>query len=303
MKVLLTGGSGFLGRHVLQALRAQGITTVVIGRQCPVGLDAAHFVPADLTATTQLDALVRSCSATHLLHLAWVTGHTAYWESPLNLRWVDTTTRLVQSFCAAGGRKVVVAGSCAEYSWEPGGMCAEDSTPLAPATLYGVAKDATRRLLQAWCARHGVACAWARVFFPFGAGEDPRRLVPALFAALRGHAAPFGVNALSQRDFLHADDVAAALLTLLSRDASGAYNVSSGVATPIATVVETIARHLGASAQTILSLPAAHPGGPAVLAGDNRRLRALGWEPHHTLEQGVVRAAQQVPEQAHDHAH
>ena len=58
------------------------------------------------------------------------------------------TTRLVEAFCIAGGQKVVIAGTCAEYDWTHC-YCQEDSTPLHPATLYGTAKDATRRLAMA----------------------------------------------------------------------------------------------------------------------------------------------------------
>jgi nucleoside-diphosphate-sugar epimerase len=290
MKVLVTGAGGLLGRHVVHALFERGIAVVALGRHRPVALTAAQFVPCDMLREARLDDLLRSCGATHLVHLAWETGHGAYWESAVNLRWVDASLRLVEAFVRAGGRHVVVAGSCAEYDWSVGGLCAEEDTPLLPATLYGVAKDATRRLLQAWCARHRVGFAWARVFFPVGEGEDPRRLVPMLVAALRGTGEPLGVNAATRRDFLHADDVAAALLALLHPLAHGAYNVGSGVATPIGDVVELLADQLGADAQTVLSLPSRRAPGPGVLVADNRRLRSLGWTQRLTLQQALARS-------------
>jgi nucleoside-diphosphate-sugar epimerase len=78
-----------------------------------------------------------------------------------------------------------------------------------------VAKDATRRLLAALCAAHGASCAWGRVFFPYGRGEAPQRLVPSLTAVFQGRREPFGVNAGNYRDFVHAAYVAGAFLTLL----------------------------------------------------------------------------------------
>ena len=292
MKVLLTGASGFLGRYVLDGLRRQCVETVVLGRRRPADADFAEFVAADLLTTTDLSARVKDAGATHLLHLAWYAEHGKYWTSPLNLRWVDATTRLVEAFCQAGGRQVVVAGTCAEYDW-PSGYCREDATPLAPASLYGVAKDATRRLVTALCAQHQVACAWGRVFLPFGTGEACQRLVPSLIEVLRGKREPFGVNAASYRDFLHAADVAEGFLCLLRSAANGAYNISSGQPVPIGDLVCKLARLLNADPQPVFELNSERCGEPALLVGENMKLKALGWRPAQSLAQGLERTVRE----------
>ena len=286
MKVLLTGASGFLGRYVLRLLQHSDIDLVALGRTCPQGLAASSFIAADLLATSDFTPLARQAGASHLLHLAWVTEHGQYWTSPLNLRWVDATTRLVQAFCETGGHHVVGVGSCAEYAWGHG-CCREDATPPSPATLYGVAKDAARRLVAALCAQHGVRCAWARVFFPFGAGEAPARLVPKLLEALQGRSAGFGVNTQAYRDFLHVQDVAQGLLTLLRCDASGSYNISSGDPVQVGELVRTLAQLLGQDPLCILGQPAERRAEPALLVGENLKLQALGWRQEFTLAQGL----------------
>ena len=294
MKVLLTGASGFLGHYVLDCLRRQGVETVMLGRRCPANADFADFVAADLLTAADLPSLVKDIGATHLLHLAWYTEHGKYWTSPLNLRWVDVTVRLVEAFCRAGGRQVVVAGSCAEYDW-PSGYCREGATPLASATLYGTAKDATRRLVMALCAQHQVACAWGRVFLPFGTGEACPRLIPSLIEVLRKKREPFGVNAASYRDFLHASDVAEGFLSLLCNAESGAYNISSGQPVQISEVVCELARLLNADPQLVLSLTGERLGEPALLVGENKMLKALGWRPALSLAQGLERTVRESP--------
>ena len=294
MRVLLTGASGFLGGYVLQALQDRRIDTVAIGRRCPARLAATRFFGADLLDAAQRERAVRASGASHLLHLAWVTEHGSYWDSPENQRWQDATERLVEAFAVAGGSHVAVAGSCAEYTWDGPGVWFEDVTPERPATRYGQSKDATRRHLQTWCGQHGITLAWGRVFYPFGAGEDPRRLVPSLVAALRLRAPLFGVNAEVQRDFLHADDVASALVALLQPAAIGVFNLSSGVATPIGDLVRLIARQLGADAQSVLRQTPARAAGPQILVGDNRRLRALGWTQGATFEKSLARTVAQL---------
>lgn len=293
MKVLLTGASGFLGRHVLHSLRQRGIDTVLLCRQPPADPKVTAWIAADLLASTDWVALVAQAQATHLLHLAWYAEHGRYWVSPLNLRWVDATVQLTEAFCQAGGQQVVVAGTCAEYDWSHG-YCREESTPLHPATLYGVAKDAARRLVMAVCQQHQIPCAWGRVFLPFGAGESPQRLIPSLIAALRGQRAPFGVNASAYRDFLHASDVAEGLLTLLQQGAQGAYNISSGQPVQLQALIRQLAELLHAEPAPLLALASERPCEPALLVGDPQRLQALGWRPALSREQALHQTIQEA---------
>ena len=286
MRVLLTGGSGFVGRYVLKALQHQGIEVVTVGRVR--AQPSVPFIEADLLSVTDFGPLVQQAQATHLLHLAWYAEHGKYWTSPLNLRWAEATTRLVEAFCAAGGQQVVIAGTCAEYDWAHG-YCREDSTPLTPATLYGTAKDATRRLVMAVCAQHQVSCAWGRIFLPFGRGESTSRLIPSLIDVFRSGRAPFGVNSTAYRDFLHAFDVAEGFVRLLTTGASGAYNICSGEPVRLTEVVTTLASLLRADPESVLALTTERPGEPSLLVGENLKLKALGWRPALTLAQGLVR--------------
>jgi len=286
MRVLLTGHSGFVGRYVLNALQAQGIEVVTVGRTRPQ--PSVPFIEADLLRITDFDALLQQAQATHLLHLAWYAEHGKYWTSPLNLRWAEATTWLVEAFCAAGGQQVVIAGTCAEYDWAQG-YCREDSTLLNPATLYGTTKDAARRLVMAVCEQHQVPSAWGRIFLPYGQGESASRLIPSLIDVFRGLRAPFGVNATAYRDFLHASDVAEGFVRLLTTGASGAYNICSGEPVRLAEVVRTLASLLGADPEPVLALNTERPGEPPLLVGENLKLKALGWRPALTLAQGLER--------------
>lgn len=286
MKVILTGASGFIGRYVLKALQHRGIEVVAVGRARPQ--PSVPFIEVDLLDITDFGSLVQQAKATHLLHLAWYAEHGKYWTSPLNLRWAEATTRLVEAFCAAGGQQVVIAGTCAEYDWAHG-YCREDSTPLTPATLYGTAKDATRRLVMAVCAQHQVSCAWGRIFLPFGRGESTSRLIPSLIEVFRSERAPFGVNSTAYRDFLHAFDVAEGFVRLLTTGASGAYNICSGEPVRLTEVVTTLASLLRADPESVLALTTERPGEPSLLVGENLKLKALGWRPALTLAQGLER--------------
>lgn len=283
MRVLLTGASGFIGRHLLARLLDAGVDTVVVGRRRPDGYQG-DFIESDLLQEQNWNRLVRSAKASHLIHLAWYAEHGKYWTSPLNLQWVNASVHLVDAFCAAGGQKVVAAGTCAEYDWQCG-FCREDSTLLIPSTLYGSAKDASRRLLEAICKGYQSQFVWARIFIPYGKGEDKRRLIPSLIEVFQGKRAPFGVNVNAYRDFLHVTDVADGFLSLLLSDAAGCYNIASGHPTPIADVVRSVAHAFHADPRSVLDLTTARPGEPEILFGDSRKLKALGWQPATSISE------------------
>ena len=282
MKVLLTGASGFLGRYVLKHLQKHGISTIVAGIESPTNISSTDFVQVDFLKQPDFGELISKTGATHLMHFAWYAEHGKYWSSPYNLRWTEATVRLVEAFCLAGGQKVIIAGTSAEYDWSYG-YCHEEITPLNPITLYGVSKDAARRLTMAVCAEYKTPCAWGRIFLPYGKGEDSRRLIPSLIEVFQGKRPPFGVNATAYRDFLHADDLAHGFLKLLLSDAQGIYNICSGQPVQIAEVVRIIANSLETDPQTVLELSTERPGEPSFLVGDNQKLKLLGWYAEHSL--------------------
>ena len=295
MRVLLTGASGYLGQHVLARLRARGCEIVVLGRRRPEGAQDLPWIEADLLDSGDLTGALRQARASHLLHLAWYAEYGKFWTSPLNLRWVDASLRLLQAFTEQGGKHVVMTGSCAEYDWGGDGRFHEDRTPLNPATLYGTAKDATRRLAQAWCREQDVTLVWGHVFFPFGPGEARLRMLPSLIEVFRGRAAPFGVNAEAWRGMLPVHDAAEAFVHLLGQGCEGRYNICSGQAVQVGEVVRTLARLCGADPAPVLSLATVRPGDPARLVGDNNRLLSTGWRPVQTLEQGLQAMVQMAP--------
>jgi nucleoside-diphosphate-sugar epimerase len=231
-------------------------------------------------------ALVTRLRPTHLLHLAWKATPGRFWAAPDNLDWVAASLALHRAFAAVGGRRAVFAGTCAEYDWSQAELD-EATTPCAPATLYGTAKDALRRLVQA--APEGVSLAWGRVFFLYGPHEPAGRLVPEVIGALlAGQEARCG-EGLVQRDFMHVSDVAGGLVALLESDVTGPVNIASGDCVPLRQMIDEAARQIGRPDLLRYGARPSPAGEPARLAAATRRLREeVGFTPRYGLAEGLA---------------
>lgn len=289
--VLVTGASGFLGRHAVRALLDLGFTVHGVSRRAPEA-PPCPWHATDLFDPSAVARLLEGVRPAHLLHLAWETTHGAYWTSAENLRWVESTLTLVRAFREVGGLRAVVAGTCAEYAW---GEPAPKSRPLderaAPRQgqgLYGVAKNATAEILAAYAATSGLSFAWGRLFFPYGPGDRRPTLVPTVVTALRAGWPAFCTHGRQQRDFIHVRDAAAALATLLVSHVEGPVNIATGVGTSIAEVANALGVLLGRADLVRLGALQAPSAEPAHLVADIRRLREeVGFTTFTPLDAGL----------------
>jgi nucleoside-diphosphate-sugar epimerase len=286
-RVIVTGATGFIGRHVLRALVARGYDVHAIGRSPVIDTGATwHF--CDLLIPGAATPLLRALRSEYLLHLAWNAAPGAFWSAADNLDWVAATLQLFRAFAEAGGRRAVFAGSCAEYDWSFD-LLTEDETPLLPRTLYGRAKSATGQLLLDAEATQGICVAWGRIFFVYGPGEPPGRLVPDVMAGLLAGRPVDCTEGLQERDFIHVEDVARAFVDILASDFCGSVNIASGDCRPVASVIEEIGRQIGRPELIRLGTIALPANEPRRLAANTWRLRNLiGFKSEFDLTKGVA---------------
>lgn len=284
MKVLVTGSTGFIGRHLTKVLESNGVEFVVLGRK----VMKESGVRVDLLKTESFNEIMSKIKPTHLVHLAWYAEHGKYWNSAINIEWIRATFNLLDAFYKNGGEHALIAGTCAEYDWRYG-YCIEGVTPERPGTLYGEAKLATRRLVDLLKAQYGVTLTWARIFFPYGVGEAQGRLIPSLFRVFRGCEAPFGVNINSYRDFLHATDAAKAIFLCTRDKIDGIINVSSGDPVLIEFIVREVARICNANPSRVLNCESGREKkDPMFLVGNNEKLLSYGWSQQVSLREGLL---------------
>jgi nucleoside-diphosphate-sugar epimerase len=288
-RVLVTGGTGFIGRHTLPDLVARGFDVHVAGRSKPAPdfPPDATFHDCDLLDAGAASLLTRRVAPTHLLHLGWYAKPGLFWTSLENLRWVAASLNLYLAFAEAGGARAVMAGTCAEYDWSFTELD-EVATPLAPRTLYGQSKHALQTLLAHAALGTSVRMCWGRVFFLYGPHEAPGRLVSDVIQALLERREAHCSDGTQQRDFMHVADAGRAFAALLDSDIAGPVNVASGVCVPVRTIISTLGSLTQASDLIRFGAVSRSDEPPRLAASTDILHGQLGFRPLYDLHSGLA---------------
>src|SRR5690348_9146294 len=287
-KILVTGASGFIGRHCLPLLVQQGYDVHAVARRKPQWKTEpdVQWHESDLLQLGNVPNLLRQVRPALLLHLAWYAVPQKFWTAPENLDWLRASLDLLRSFTENGGERIVAVGTCAEYDWSSG-ECVEGETPLAPATLYGTCKLAFSQILDAWSRQTGLSSSCGRVFFLYGPQEHPSRVVAYVTQSLLEGKEALCSDGTQMRDFLHVEDVASAFVSMLGSDVDGPVNIGSGKAVALRDVLMTIGELTGRPELLRFGARGSAGEAPAFWA-NNQKLLQSGWSPRYNLTRGLA---------------
>jgi GDP-4-dehydro-6-deoxy-D-mannose reductase len=246
MRALVTGASGFVGRHLVAHLRARGDTVVAVDHS---GHDGALTV--DVTDVDALTRAVRDAAPDALYHLAARSHVGESWADGDELTRVNVggTQAVVDASAAASVTRVLVVGSAEQYGPVPADRGAVDETvTMQPLSPYGVSKLAAEEAALAAWHGHGVPVLCVRAFNHTGPGQSPEFFVPGFARRIaRAEADPAGSDDIavgnldSVRDFTDVRDVVRAYRLLVEHGTPGeAYNVCSGEGVRIGDLAERL---------------------------------------------------------------
>lgn len=295
MRVVITGGSGFVGRHVIDALVAARHEAIGLGGPQPVGQD---FPKIDILDAGAVHASIADAKPDAVIHLAGNAFVPHAREHPLEA--IDVNAGGVANVLEAVRRyrddssksvRVIIGGSAAVYGAQgEERMPLDECAPVRSVDPYSASKIAAEAYAFAWQNAFGIDCVISRLFNAIGAGQDPRFVVASFahqLAAIAAGAEPVMHvgNLETKRDFLDVRDVASAYVALAERGRSGAiYNICSGKPVSIREILRDLI--------TIARVPVEVRDDPErmrasdtpILFGDGTKLRsATGWEPAYSL--------------------
>ena len=246
MKVLLTGASGFVGRHIVKNLVERGASiraTCRGNRELPAGIDERVHVDDLFSADKdQLAALLDGVDL--VIHAAWYVEHGDYVISPKNLAALAGTVRLAEAAIEARVPRFVGLGTCFEYDFNAPMPLSPDAL-LKPATPYGAAKAAAFSALSSAFSHAGLSFGWARLFYLHGEGEDPRRFAAYIRSSLLQNRTAELSSGRQIRDYIDVSDASKMIIDFSFSNVEGSVNICSGVRRSVRDLAIMIAKRLG----------------------------------------------------------
>jgi UDP-glucose 4-epimerase len=299
---LVTGGAGFIGSHIAEALVARGDKVRVLDNLSTGNLanlasirSKVEFIEGDVSDRSAVARAVKGVECVY--HQAALASVPRSVESPLdtNLACVTGTLTVLDEARKAGVRRLVYAGSSSVYGDQPTSSKRESDLP-APISPYGAAKLAGELYCQAFTATYGFETVTIRYFNVFGPRQDPSSpysaVIPLFITALLAGRQPtvYGDGGQS-RDFTFISNVVHG--NLLAADAPGVagkvFNVANGRSTTLVELLDALRRLLGVSTAQVHAPP--RVGDVRESLADISRARAeLGYEPQVGFEEGLRRS-------------
>jgi UDP-glucose 4-epimerase len=298
MRVLVLGGSGFVGSHVVDALLASGLEVCVFDR------NPEHFRPplpnvtyfrGELGNRGQMEEIL-SQGMDAVVHMISSTVPKTSNDDPIfdvQMNLVETLALLDLCVKHRIG-KVVFTSSGGTVYGNPESLPIAEEHPTNPICSYGVVKLAIEKYLYLYQKIYGLDYVALRLANPYGSRQDPEAIqgVVSVFMGkiLRGQEVVIWGDGSVVRDFVHVRDVARAYANALTMNVTGAFNVGSGVGTSITQLIDLMSEELNMSPNIVRLQRRGFDVSQVVLDASKARA-SLAWSPQVKLEDGIAEVA------------
>ena len=293
MKIIITGASGFVGRHLVDIFKDTDheIHATYHQKKHSQELSKINWHKLDLFQDAEVKKLINQIKPTHIIHLAWYTEHGKFWKSEKNKEWMDASIKLFQEFKKNNGKRFILSGTKAEYfdgefieqylntTFE----CNEFDEPN-PDTVYGKYKNFLHKELKKLDNESKRSLVWARIFDTYGPYENEKKFCSYVIKNCIDRKKIVCNNPSLGMDFLHVYDIANAFKFILEKDFIGTINVSSGKTVTLKYISEYITKKF--NCENLLELNHESKDRRQMF-GNNSTLKNLGWNKKYTIENGL----------------
>ncbi|MEX0832722.1 MAG: dTDP-glucose 4,6-dehydratase [Actinomycetota bacterium] len=297
-KVLVTGGAGFIGSHLVDALlEAPNTSVTVLDKLTYAGNrvnlethdkdDRFSFVLGDIADPEIVAPLVAgSDRVVHAAAESFVDRSIS--DAAVFLESNVIGTQVVLEACRATGRPLLFVSTDEVYGSNDGDNFSEDDA-LRPRSPYAASKAAADLLCGAYAATYAMPVAIARGTNAFGPRQHPEKAIPTFaLAALENREVPVYGDGSNRREWLHVRDWVSALLAVMERgDSNGVYNIGGGFELPNLELARQVCSLSGAH-ESIVSFVQDRPGHDFRYGVDWGRLKDLGWSPSIDFSEGLA---------------
>lgn len=302
VRILVTGGSGFVGSHLIKELQSQGYTDIyatTFSSASMTLLDADHVITVDLTDTMATEGLIANLKPDWIFHLASFSfvGKSFERGRELLTNNIGLQINLLESVRQhSPNSRILTVGSAEEYGVvDTKYDVIDEQCPLNPVNPYAVSKVAQDLLAGSYFLSYRMNIVRARPFNHIGPGQVDEFVIPSfakqIVAIERGEQQALQVGNLDAiRDFTSVTDMVRAYIVLMKSGETGQiYNIGSGFGRTIREVLSTLMEISSAAITLHTDTSRLRPLDVPRMVADNRKIRALGWEPTVPLEEELQR--------------
>lgn len=304
MKILVTGGAGFIGSNFVRHLLASNADLQIVNfdkltyAANPENLadvqnnSRYQFVRGDIcddhaleqTFALEFDAVVHFAAETHV-------DRSIEDAAPFLETNVLGTRQLLEAVRRVRNLRFIHVSTDEIYGSAPSGVSFTEQSPLDPRSPYAASKASAEHFVKAYANTYGLSTVILRCTNNFGPYQFPEKLIPLMIAnAIEDKPLPVYGDGLQERDWLFVEDFSRAIQLALEKAPPGSlYNVSTGKPQPNLKIVRTILKYLG-KPESLIAYVQDRPGHDRRYALDSSKLhRELGWRPQVSFEEGIKR--------------
>lgn len=281
-KVFLTGGTGLIGTQTIPFLQKAGFEIYALTLDENKSENGIKYVKGNLFDKIQIDNLLSEIKPEYMLHYAWLS--TGLFNDNSNFDFLTSSIDLLKSFAKYGGKRVVMAGTYAEYGYHNETL--KETMPAEPINIYSQCKDFVHQIAEAYCQNNNISFGWGRIFSAFGKEKDPRRLTSDVINHLKNNQEVVIRSGSLVRDYIYTKDIAAAFVKFLESDVNGVVNICTGKDTSIHDYVMKIAQIMEKENLVVFNEQKS-PQQVRVVGDPTRLNKEVGFTPKYSIEQAL----------------
>lgn len=277
MKILVTGGTGFIGKYVLEYLAATDHTVIVTTSKTdfPPATDRLRHRKLNMDKISdEVNYFDELDQPDLLIHLAWqgLPNYKSLFHFEENL---PSHYRFIKNMVSNGLKDVTITGTCFEYGLKEGEL--SEDLPADPQNPYAIAKDSLRRFVTELNKQKQFSFKWLRLFYTYGNGQNPNSLLSQLEKAVENDDDSFNMSGGEQlRDYLPVETLAEYIVKVALQDkVTGIVNCCNGSAIMVKDFVENYLQKSGRSIKLKLGYYPYSDLEPMAFWGDNKKLKSI----------------------------